>query len=674
MNRLLKFIGVLLAIVVMLGILATIFLPRIIDPDSYRDDIARIVHDNSGLTLRINGTIGWSIFPWIGLSIEDVTVKGVQDEQLAHLEKAEVSVKLLPLLGKRVEMQTASLSGLELSLVKNANGVGNWQVDRPSKTASPDSTETDTNSSPTADASSPDLQINIANVEINNLIASYEDKQSGEKYIIDQANLVTGAIRNQTPFDFDLKARIRTNNLTLQSGINGILTFNLKEGKYDINELEISAYPDVSNPEKLQIVGNINIQQSPLQVNGELDVTRFNPGKLLNQIKIQLPPMSAKNAMSSLSFASSFETNGKHFKADTLKLQLDDFNISGYLNVKDIESQAMAFKFSGNDLNVDNYLPPSSDQSSTEKEKNSNGESSVSEQPLFPEEVLRGLNMNGSMDLTSMTVAGLRFDKPAVTLNAAGGQQKVTVASGFYQGTIGLDSKLDVRKKGTPRITANAELKGVSLEALVTPVPAMKTVQGTANAVVDVTSRGQFQSELTRNLNGKVNFAIDKGVFTDANFDKLVCEGISTIRKKNMVEKEWGKTTSFRDLSGTFIIRNGVASNNNLIAALSSLNLKGDGKIDLVQQSLDYHVGLNVRGAESPDSDPACQVNEDYVDVTWPVRCRGPIGTQQCGLDTERLADTVAGLLRNEAEKNIKKQIEDKVQGPVKDLLKGFFK
>ena len=107
---------------------------------------------------------------------------------------------------------------------------------------------------------------------------------------------------------------------------------------------------------------------------------------------------------------------------------------------------------------------------------------------------------------------------------------------------------------------------------------------------------------------GRLGFDIAKGAFTKANFNKMVCEGVAAIRKKELEKKDWGQSTEFQKLNGNLIIKDGVASNDDLTASLANLNLKGDGKIDLVKETLDYHVGLNITGETAPDSDPACQV------------------------------------------------------------------
>ncbi|WP_422136238.1 AsmA family protein [Endozoicomonas sp. ALD040] len=697
MNRAIKLIAFLVAGIIILVVAAALILPKVIDPNNYRDDISKMVYDNTGLTLTIDGPIGWSVFPWLGLSLEQVNVKGADNSELARLGTAEVSVKLLPLLSKKVEMQTARLIGLDLNLVRNESGQGNWEVSR--KTGSePVATETTTVVSPEGTTESTPLELDIANVSVEGLVIRYDDESTGKTYLVDQAGLETGAIRNNEPFDFNLKARIKSSepDLTLMTGITGVLKFSLKEGTYDLQDLKISANPAADNlvgtsTETLQIVGALNVQQQPLMVKGHLDVTQFNPGKFLKEIKILLPPMADPGAMTQLAFKSSFNTDGKSFSADKLDLTLDGFNLDGFFKIGNLQQQDMTFQFKGGDLNLDRYLPPASEQTETKEESKGKSEGVQSTEPptfasgtvkelqpnqalpLIPEDALRPLNVKGSLELASLTVAKLTFNKPSVQLTALNGQQDIKLASGFYEGTIDLDGKLDVRKQGNPEIQTTADLNAINLQALAQPIPALKSIEGKVNADMNLTTHGQLQSVLISNLNGKVDFNVDKGAFTEANFDKMVCEGIARIRKKDLQKKDWGHTTRFTQLGGSFTISNGVASNKDLTAALTNLNLKGDGDINLVKQTMDFHVGLNISGDRAPDSDPACEVNEDYVNVAWPVRCQGKLGQQECGIDTKRLADTIASLARQEVKKRVEKEIEKKA-GHLKDALKGLFK
>ena len=682
MNRILKLFASILAALVVITVAAAVVLPKVIDPNDYRQEISKAVYDSTGLQLSIDGPIGWSVFPWLGLSLEDLNVKGIDNSQLAKLDSAEVNVKLLPLLGMKVEVNTALLKGLELDLVKDRNGRGNWGTAKNNESATtaekPSAKPTETSS-----GSAPALKLDIASVAVEGLILRYKDLQSGQSYTVDEAGLETGAIRSAEPFDFNLKARVNSSKdkLTLMTQIGGVLTVDLKNSKFVLADLKASATPEGENSETLQLTGHTDVSLNPLLVAGTLDVTQFNPGKLLKQLHIELPAMANPKAMSSLSFKSHFTTDGKSFNADKLNLTLDTFNINGHIKVLDLEKKNMVFQFKGNELNLDHYLPPPAQPVAATKQTTGNSQAEpdaqssapAKEHPLIPEDALRSLNVKGSLELAALTVANLTFNKPTVEIDAANARDRVKLSSGFYQGTINLNTLVDVRTAGTPKINTSAALKGINLTSLATAIPALQTVEGDVNADLNVSTHGQLLSVLTRNLNGQVNFGIDKGTFTKANFDKMVCEGIAKVRKKKLTKTDWGQATHFTKLGGSFNIRNGVAINKDLAAALSNLNLKGDGDIDLVNRSLDYHLGLNISGSSSESDDPECQVNDDYRDVTWPVRCHGKLGQQQCGIDTERLGDTVKGLLKSEARKRIEKELEDKA-GPLKGVLKGLFK
>ena len=699
MNRILKFIATLLVVVVILGVAAALLLPRILDPDKYRDEIARLVYDKSGLQLDIQGPIDWSIFPWVGLSLENISVAGADNQQLGQLGAAQVSVKLLPLLSKRVEMQTVQLKGLELTLVRNAQGVGNWQVKAPQpgqvKTMpSPETGQPAPQHSPEKAPDGPALTIDIASVDVSGLLISYNDQLTGQKYTISDASLTTGAIAMGQAFPFQLKARIAIPELAMNAQVNGNMTVDPETGNYDIKGLKISATPVVNDGERLSIVGNVQYQQLPMQITGDLDVEPFNLANLLTQLNIALPPMADPEALNRLSFDSHFSSDGNNFNASSLALKLDSFTLAGSLNMD--QRGRTQFTFTGNDLNLDNYLPPAvateeqptdSNEPSSANQPATDQKASVApavqqkpaqartagpttgEHPLLPEAMLRKLNLDGSLKLNSLTAAGFVFEQPALTIHAAGGQQRVKIASGFYQGTIDMTNSLDVR--GNPQMAASATLDDISLQALAVRLPELASLQGEVNASVNVTTHGQYANVLTRNLNGEMSFNVDKGAFLGTNFDHLLCQAIASVRKKTLLKTDdWGTTTEFTDLSVTMDIKNGVATSDNLIAALANMNLKGDGDINLVDRKLDYHLGLNIPGGHAPGNDPACEVSEEFADVTWPVQCYGEFEDLKCGIDLERMARTVAEITQN----RLKQKFEEKVQEPVKKLLQGLFK
>ena len=671
MNRVLKFAVVLLAILVLLVVIAAALIPRLIDPNQFREDITEMIYEQSGLQVAINGPIDWSVFPWIRLSLNDVSVTGANQSPMAKLDSAGVSVKLIPLLRNRIEMQTVELNGLKLTLVKDKSGQGNWEI-TPSKSLK--SSSADDSQAAANDKEDSPVVLNIASININDLLVSYDDQQAGQTYVINQASLSTGPIRSTTPFSFHMKAHVQMPERVLNTSITGNMTLNLEAGTYRLDKLNMSVSPDVAKAETISLVGNLMLQQEPALIQGNLAITPFNAANLAKQIKLDLPPMADPKALTRVAFNSHFNTNGKSLNAEQVKLQLDDFTLDGNFKISDLSRSNMKFAFKGDYLNLDRYLPPAVEPTSDSLDSSPSREEKASalatELPIIPEDALRTLNLDGTLELSTLTVAKFDFDKPSVAINAAYGKQNVKLSSHFYQGTIDLTSTLDVRQKGKPSMTANANLKAIDIHALGKPVPEFEALEGRVNAAMKVKSYGQYASTLTKNLNGDIRFNIDKGAFLNANFDKMVCKAVASVRKKELQSKDWGKATRFTDLSGTFVITNGVAKNSDLIAALANMNLKGDGYVNLVSRKMDYHMGLNIRGEESPDSDPACQINKDYVNVTWPLRCEGALDSPECGVDGKRIGETIKDIAGN----RLQKKIEEKVQGPVKDLLKGLFK
>ena len=123
--RLIKFFFILL-VLALLGLLAFV---ATFDANNYKPQIIEQVENATGRTFAINGDINLSIFPWIGLKVEDVFLgneKGFKAEQFAIIKQLDVKVNVLPLLKKEVEINTILLHGLTIALEVAENKENNW--------------------------------------------------------------------------------------------------------------------------------------------------------------------------------------------------------------------------------------------------------------------------------------------------------------------------------------------------------------------------------------------------------------------------------------------------------------------------------------------------------------------------------------------------------------------
>ena len=97
----LKLLGVVF-VILLLALAAVIFT---FDPNNYKDAITAQVEKQTGRDFRIDGDISLSVFPWIGVKVENVELanaEGFSDQPFARIAQLDVKVMLLPSFELRV--------------------------------------------------------------------------------------------------------------------------------------------------------------------------------------------------------------------------------------------------------------------------------------------------------------------------------------------------------------------------------------------------------------------------------------------------------------------------------------------------------------------------------------------------------------------------------------------
>jgi AsmA protein len=129
MGTLLKWLVGLVLALVLLVVAAVIILPMVVDPNDYKPQIIEAAKQQLGRDLAIEKDLGLSVFPWLGIETGGVRVgnaPGFSDQPFAEVETVGLKVKLMPLLSKRVEVDTLVLTGLNVNLEKDQSGKTNW--------------------------------------------------------------------------------------------------------------------------------------------------------------------------------------------------------------------------------------------------------------------------------------------------------------------------------------------------------------------------------------------------------------------------------------------------------------------------------------------------------------------------------------------------------------------
>ncbi|GMR07365.1 MAG: hypothetical protein BMS9Abin26_0368 [Gammaproteobacteria bacterium] len=248
--KIIKFFTWFIGILVFLVLALAIALPLLFDLNDFKDTIASQVQERTGRELKIDGDLSLTFFPWVGIetgAMQLSNASGFGDKAFARFSSANIRVKLLPLLRKQVEMDTITLKGLDLNLVRKIDGRTNWD-DLLALAGDRAATE------PGAKAEGGDPKVLLAALAINgldiqNANITWDDKLARQRFSISRFNMVTGGLTLGEAVDIEggfhllssapklvgnikIKATINANPMAAQVRLeNAILSVDLRDSK-----------------------------------------------------------------------------------------------------------------------------------------------------------------------------------------------------------------------------------------------------------------------------------------------------------------------------------------------------------------------------------------------------------------------------------------------------------
>ncbi|RON95417.1 cell envelope biogenesis protein AsmA [Pseudomonas fluorescens] len=735
-----KILGLVLLGLLLIIVAAGFALTHLFDPNDYKDEIRQIARDKAHIELTLNGDIGWSLFPWLGLELHEASVATLVKpaEPFADLQMLGLSVRVLPLLRREVQMSDVRVEGLNLRLNRDKDGHGNWEdigkvpapagATPPAATAGQPASET-----PVAVEKPPQpIRLDIDSLTVNNARVEYNDEKTGKQFSAESIQLSTGPVHDSTNIPVKATAFLGTNQpvLRVRTELTGELRIERALQRYKFEDMKLSGelagdplqgktmtfaaqgqllLDKAANvaewtgikisANQLRALGELkanDLDKTP-QITGGISIAQFDLAKFVDSIGQKLPAM-AEGSLSKVELVSRVAATPGSVAFDNINLKLDDSSFSGRIAVEDFAKQSLRAVLKADTFNVDRYLPPKSAQAnsatqvrqaevaSTEADAMAGaGSTPLPDKPsktawsterLLPVERLAKLDVDADLTFGQLTLDKLPIENAALKATGQGGLLTLTNLSGeLYNGGFAANGTLDVRPSA-PVLNLQTRLNRVPVEKILESQGKNPPVKGLVTLTSNVTGSGNSQQALIDTLNGNASFVINNGVLLNANLEQQLCKGIATLNRKTLSGEPRGKDTPFQELKGNLTFRNGVASNPDLKVRIPGMTVNGDGDIDLRVLGMDYHVGIIVEGDTSAMPDPACQVGEKFVGVEWPLRCRGPLelGAKACRVDNDRLGQVATKLAGDKLSEKIDEKLGDKVSPELKNALKGLFK
>ena len=398
------FILGLLLIIVALGFALT----HLFDPNDYKDEIRKLVRDRAHVELTLNGDIGWSLFPWLGLELHDASVATLTEpsKPFADLQMLGLSVRVLPLLRKEVQMSDVRVEGLNLMLTRDENGHGNWEdigkvPAAAANPAQPPVAQTSPDTAPDTAAAKPDkawqpLKLDIDSLTVNNARIDFNDVQKARQFTAESIQLSTGPVHNATDIPVKLTAFLSTNQpvIRTKTELTGKLRFDRALKRYQFDDMRFSGeaagdplqgktltfsaqgqlLADMSanvaewtnlkfSANQLRALGELHVRdldKAP-QLSGGISIAQFNLREFLDSVG-QTAPTLGDNSLTRLEMVSRIAATQNSVSLDDLTLRLDDSTFTGRVAVDDFAKQSLRLKLKADTFDADRYRPPQSEQ------------------------------------------------------------------------------------------------------------------------------------------------------------------------------------------------------------------------------------------------------------------------------------------------------------------------
>ena len=705
-----KLIKLLLSLILLVVIIA-ISLPFIIDPNDYRDEIVTAVEDATGRKLNIEGDLKLSVFPWVGIELGKLDLSnaaGFGDKPFAAINSAAVRIKLVPLFSKELVADTITLDGLQLNLAKNAQGVTNW--DDLAKSASKSAAKTEEKPKQESGTDIGLMALAIGGISIENATINWQDDATGQSYQVNNFYLNSGAIFPGEPVDLDLGLDLKSAQpaMTANLGLNGTVAVDADMEKLtvlplkvsvdakgdmftggglkadlstdlsvNLKELAVSLQKLLVTSGALKLSGAVemtNLSASP-QVAGDLKLAKLNLKSWLQSQGIVLPEMSNPDAMSSFEAGLKLNTQGETIAVNAIDIALDQSKITG--DAKLVGPQ-VGFNLNVDQINIDHYLPkPESgsakkaDSSSTPATSSSASAAPAGEAkpasakatgstakadtaPLFPVDVIKGLDIDGKLAAGKLIVSNLTSEQITLGIKAKNGVVNIDNKIGrFYQGSFNGKSSLNVNGK-TPKLTVNANLKDLQAEPLLKDLADFEKLAGQGKFNMAINANGNSVDALKKTLGGNLDFRFENGAVKGVNLAKIIRDTKAKFEGKPVAASNEPQQTDFSELSGSAKITNGVDNNQDLL-------------VDLPKEALNYTVETTIVGT---DKGQGGEELKELEGLNIPVKVTGTFNQPRYTVDWGK-------VLQGKAKEKVKEKVEEKLNEKLKDSLgdklKGFF-
>ncbi|HEY4444437.1 MAG TPA: AsmA family protein [Steroidobacteraceae bacterium] len=606
----------------MAGLLAVWLL---VNPNDYKGRIAAAVKESTGRELVLKGDIKLSVFPWVALELGPASLgnpPGFGEEPFLAFNRAAVRVRLLPLLGKRLDIDRVELDGLDLRLRRNADGRGNWENFRVAQAPAAKAGDEKTN------GQLPEL----AGIRVTHGRVSYQ------AFVIEKFDLEIGAFggRGATPisiaFDanrgvpdenvslkaqFDLSVDAQIQHLRLEAvNLSGFLghpgdgrtpwDMSVPVIEVDLRGQAVAVPAFAASYASARLTGKLQATKilDDLGVTGSVALAPLVLHEFAPRFGIVLPATRDPRALAQLSASSDFSYSSSGMRLEQVQAQLDDTHLKGSVALAG-EPRAVKFELTVDQINADRYLSA----------ENGPAAAAPKAEKAAPAEASRTIDADGTLSVGSVHFSALDFSNVRVTVASKDGVAHLFPAlaqidGGNYSGNITVD-----RRGATPALSLDEHLKGVDMTRLLARTSYKGRLSGRGNVNVKATARGGDFNAFMQTLNGHFDANLAEGALEGVDVGYEIGLAQALIKHTAEPARSNPARTKFDAFKVSAEITNGIAKTSDLTISSPALRVTGQGSTNLVNKGIDFQLMASVLTAPGASvADIPLKITGTYVD------------------------------------------------------------
>ena len=653
MNKAIKW-GLIICVGLVVLVIATLLIaPAFIDIKDYKPEIEKLVAEKTGRPFSMGDDLSLSLFPWAGVSFSEAklgNLAGFAEKEFVSVKSFEVRVKLLPLLSKDIQVKRFILNEPFITLVKNKDGRVNWAQMEGTK----DKTTTEKKKEPEpSSAGLPIKDLTVGEFLLKNGSIIWIDHSTQSRKEITAVNLNLKDVSLERPIKLSFAAQLDKQPISMEGAL-GPVGKDFKQATIPV-DLDINALKELV----LQLKGSVLNPGSAPGFDLAVEIKPFSPRKLVAALDQPFPvATSDPKALERVALKANLKGDATRVSVSNGVLNLDESTLNFSLKASDFSRPNLAFDMNLDQINLDRYLPPKSEQPAPAEK------TAAQKAPDY--EPLRKMILDGRLKIGKLVANKAKINDLLVQIKAKNGIFNLDpLQLAMYQGNVNGKGNFNVQTQ-TPKSNMSLNVAGVQVGPLLRDVLEKDILEGVTNAQLNLAMAGDNPDKIKQTLNGKGQVRFNDGAIVGIDLAGMVRNVKAAF---GLAQKPSERPrTDFAELSAPFTITNGLFNTPQTSLKSPLIRVLAAGDANLVTETLDFRVEPKVVGTIKGQGDVS-----DRSGLMVPVIVSGTFSDPKfapdlAGVAKKQLQGVLEGTEKPE-ELMDKEKLEEKGKGLLKGIL-----